>query len=369
MARGVWSVPTRYWLPVVFLAALPVAGNAQQEYRCVVLDSSPHLYGFAFGAGGGLIAGHGGPNTGVDRAFVWDASTGIRRDLHPEGYYISRAFCTDGATIGGASNSSETSREHATLWDPTKKTIVDLHPSATNLRDSRVNAVDRNEQIGTVGDFGGVAAALWRGTAESYVDLTPPGWSWTQGTGISAGRQVGFGGPPGLGGLHALLWRGSASTYEDINPTGYFYSQAFGISGDSVVGLARAQQVGYPHAALWNLRLKTFADIHPDRFDQSRAVETNGSQHVGWASLNGFQHALLWQGGNYVDLPLAPGIITAEATGIDANGYISGIGYDEARAYALAWQPVPESATFSTTTALIVLLWVLRNGSKKSPTV
>jgi hypothetical protein len=344
MARGVWSVPTRYWLPVVFLATLPVAGLAQQEYRCVVLDSTPHLYGRAYGAGGGLVAGYGGPNTGVDRAIVWDARTGARRDLHPEGYYISRAFGTDGSRVGGVASLTDSTPWHATLWDLKSGKVRDLHPFAWGLPYSEVLAVDGNDQVGVAFTLGTGRPVLWHGSAETAVDLTPSFATSAAVFDTHGGRQAG-----GFGILvknqmvaHAAVWQGNSELVIDIHPDEVYSSGAWGIVGDIAVGRVFHKRVSYGHAALWDLSTHTWQDVHPAGFDQSWAVDTNGSQHVGWASLNGFKHALLWKGGKYLDLPLAPGIITAEATGIDESGYVSGVGYDESRGYALVWQPVPE---------------------------
>jgi probable HAF family extracellular repeat protein len=67
----------------------------------------------------------------------------------------------------------------------------------------------------------------------------------------------------------------------------------------------------------------------------------NRNQAVGWSELAGrdTEHAILWQGGELIDLGLLPGDNASRALGINERGQIVGISidYNLARAHAVRW--------------------------------
>ena len=109
---------------------------------------------------------------GSAHATRWNSSSGSHVDLHPAGYsssYIQGAG--DDQAVGTAGS-------HAGLWIGAGA-FIDLHPAVA--ASSSALATHEGIQSGSVAITGlGTRAALWSGTPESYVDLgavVPPGFT------------------------------------------------------------------------------------------------------------------------------------------------------------------------------------------------
>lgn len=94
-------------------------------------------------------------------------------DLHPAGALSSAAVATDGVLQGGWSDwQLQFVETHATIWNGTAQSFVDLRPSGGY---SRVVGMAPGVQVGEFVLGGSNRAALWRGTPQSFLDLNPPG--------------------------------------------------------------------------------------------------------------------------------------------------------------------------------------------------
>ena len=99
-------------------------------------------------------------------------------------------------------------------------------------------------------------ASLWNGTASSWVDVHPIGFSASSISSASDGYQAGY---VLVGGLsHAYAWKGAAGFRVDLHaflPNGFGYSFANGIFSDGtsilICGYAKNQLTDREEAILW----------------------------------------------------------------------------------------------------------------------
>jgi hypothetical protein len=135
--------------------------------------------------------------------------------------------------------------EHASLWQGTAASRVDLHPASNAYESTTAYGVDATNQVG----WGQVTstlfnhALLWSGTAASVVDLNPAGYDSSAAFGVAGGRQVGEGSSSLTGLTHALRWLGSANSVLDLHnflPSGFAQSTALGIDAatGNIIGVA-----------------------------------------------------------------------------------------------------------------------------------
>ena len=151
---------------------------------------------------------------GVRHASLWNGSAETWVDLHPAGAEYSSAEDVDGEQVVGSAKEVN-DQGHARLWYREGDTwvCVDLHPHGLNER-SAAFAVHGGEQVGIVFDNTPYHAALWRGTADSYVDLhtfLPRDFEWSMAVGISHDAVytyvVGYGWNSRRQRQEALMWR------------------------------------------------------------------------------------------------------------------------------------------------------------------
>jgi hypothetical protein len=257
-------------------------------------------------------------------------------------------YATDGNhQVGGAG--------HALLWSVTAASVIDLHPAG--FYSSRAYDVAGAQQVGVGQIRQGTSliehALLWNGTAASAVDLHPTNLTGFDGSiaiGTDGVRQVGWGYGVGTGGNvdHALLWSGTATSAIDLHPTnllGYSESQALGVGGNQQVGVAlRFGQ----HAMLWSGTANSAVDLNPaGSVVGSIAYGTNGIHQVGVSDFG----ATLWSGtaASAINLnALLPFISqTSDAHSIDAQGNIFGVAFDGNDLHAVEWSPLPEPAAWA----------------------
>jgi uncharacterized membrane protein len=307
-------------------------------------------------------------------ALTWDA-TGTRVDLHPAGYYASRAFGTDGVRQVGETvtlrgeDPEEDALRHAVLWNGTPS-YLDLHPTnIPGVAQSAAYGVAGNQQVGYGLVFSAVGperrvrhAMLWNGTPDA-VDLHPtnlPGVTRSFAYGTDGVSQAGYASFTDSR-VHALRWRGTSEAV-DLHPAGHESisdSVAYAVSGEQVVGYGQGfdSPMGgtYFHALLWDGDGAP-VDLHPTALSEltsSAALGTNGTRQVGYGQIGGpagVRHALLWDGtpaATDLHLLLPAGFVSSEANTIDAAGNVFGTALDGAgRVHAIEWS-VPEPAAAS----------------------
>ncbi len=204
--------------------------------------------------------------------------------------------------------------------------------------------------------FGGIEhASLWNGTAASRVDLHPMNANGSSASAISGGKQAGYVG--GNGATHASLWSGTAASWVNLHPAGAFASYIADFSGTNQVGGAKIGGVnGVYHASLWSGSAASWVDLNPAGGTQSAIHDAFGGQQAGWASVGGGgTRASLWSGtaASWEDLSLAlsGSWINTVANSIWSDGtttYVAGSGFNLARSEpeALLWtRVVPEGGT------------------------
>jgi probable HAF family extracellular repeat protein len=347
-------------------AAIACSTSASRAYVVVTLPPPLLTNGEGFDIAGGQVAvTTDSPPfpSGPTHAFLWTPSSGSLVDLQPPGFKSSATSGTNGVTQVGYGSLLPNGPTHAMRWSGSADTAEDINPDGATA--SQADGISADGQIVGEATLGGSThAILWSGG--DVIDLHPAtGYTQTHAASTDGSHQVGGGAAPGAVGWQALVWSGSADSVVNLHPNGYATSAAMNLWGTQVVGYAgqAAPNDGQiVHAAIWDLATGTFADLNGDLV-QSALLATNGSTQVGTiqTSADGIIHAALWYGtaDSYVDLhALLPGNYNySRATGIDADGNISGVAYnvDAGRFEAVAWLvPEPTGLAFLVAAALAV---------------
>jgi hypothetical protein len=273
---------------------------------------------------------------------------------------------TDSGQVGGwAINGSN---NNAVLWS-SSGSATNLNPTnLTGFTNSVIQAINGGEQVGyaaTVSNSSNNHAMLWNGPSDSAVDLHPTssvGYTASEAFGTDGSNQVGFATYPASGGgyNHAMLWSGTAASTVDLQPTqfgsGYFASTAYGVAGSQQVGVMYGRNNdpgGVPHAVLWSGTAASAVDLNPTNLPTTSTVSSQangigGGEEVGYASFVNGTNAILWTGtaASAVDLnPTGSNDSIALATnGTYQVGYVSNLinGYPVNSAYV--WSGTAASA-------------------------
>jgi hypothetical protein len=283
----------------------PLAWSGPSSQPVVLLPQN-YVEGWAYGAGGTLIAGtlitNDGGYFGFPHAALWQGSSHTFTDLNPAGSCGScspgsNAYGTDGTYIAGSGGSPE----HALLWKLGElKTPVDLNPAGFAY--SEAYAVRGTAQAGYA--FSNTTntnhAVLWHGTAASAVDLTPSSVSTAYATGLGSKSEVGCGTLVGMTVTQALLWRGTAASMKDLQPSGFTDSCARAVHGKVQVGYGHINGTGAMHALLWKGSAKTAVDLQqylPNTFTSSEAYAIDPAGDIlgsAYSTSTASWHAVLW---------------------------------------------------------------------------
>jgi hypothetical protein len=270
------------------------------------VDLLPQFYveGWAYGAGGSLIAGtlitNDGGYFGYPHAALWQGSTHAFTDLNPTGSCGScrpgsNAYDTDGTFIAGSGGSPQ----HALLWKLGQLTTpVDLNPAGAAYSEAYV--VRGTAQAGYF--FSSATntyhAVLWSGSAGSAIDLTPSTVSAAYATGLGYQSEVGCGTLAGTSVTHALLWHGTAASMKDLQPAGFTDSCARAARGNVQVGYGHVN--GTLHALLWKGRANTSTDLQqylPNTFASSQAYAIDSAGDIlgsAYSTTTATWHAVQW---------------------------------------------------------------------------
>jgi hypothetical protein len=309
--------------------------------------------------------------------------------LHPAGDYTSSSASGVSGTRQVGCVVSNAGDRHASLWNGTAESWVDLHPAGA--LSSGASGIGDGQVVGEVDS----RAGLWTWTGESWgwVDLHPfdPAWTRSGASGVSDGQQVGFVERDGrfvdpynlcpynicVG--HASLWGGTPESRVDLHPSGwtvsstdaawpmplgYTGSRAYAVSGGQQVGFVEKHELDsdpytawhqwfdYCHASMWSGTSESWVDLHPRKSSGSScAYDVSDGQQVGYATIGG-RHAGMWSGRpqSWVDLHPS-GYLGSEARCV-SHGYQAGIAWssyqpgwfvDYVFSHAGVWRGTPES--------------------------
>lgn len=357
----------------------------------VILGADPSLplseaMGIDHGQVIGLLANSGSGDIPV----LW-TSPSQHLSLQPNGYGLAAVRGIAGGQQVGAAQSNVDGNNHAVLWNGSAAGVVDLHPAGA--LNSSADATDVSQQVGTVLGNGRYTAALWQGTAATYVNLNPLTNATSAAAGVYGGIQVGSYASSVNSASHAVLWHGTAQSAVDLSPPFSVTSVATGISRGQIVGHANFDRnsVYSSHAILWNA--PPDGSFNPQNAIDltagapanitSQATAANGVQQVGYITTqmlpDGFPkgyEAAVWHGSasSVQLLPVPSGYGYSAATGIDADGNVSGTiatgpVLESGGEVAVMWVPhrLAGDANFDSTVGFDDLVTVARNYGQTNP--
>lgn len=295
-------------------------------------------------------------------AVVW-TSASAPVVLNPSGSSNCFVYATNGTQQAGEVETTPgpfgvDTHPHATLWNGSATSAVDLTPADLGFNESEIRGTNGAQQVGAAGSNAITFAVLWNGTAGSAVALKPTKLAIgaCEALATDGQHQVGTG-SDGLG-SHALLWSGTADSAIDLTPPRFTDAEAVGIGGGQQVGDGAPfpASTHFRDAIVWSGTAQSAVDLTPatSPFTESYATATNGIEQVGYADIIDFSHgtrgpthALLWRGTaeSQIDLQgLAPAdIVSSRADSIDAAGNVWGTAQDASGTYyAVEWVPTPE---------------------------
>jgi hypothetical protein len=282
----------------------PLAWSGPGSHPVVLL---PQFYveGWAYGAGGSLIAGtlitNNGGYFGYPHAALWQGSSHTFTDLNPNGSCGScspgsNAYDTNGTFIAGSGGSPQ----HALLWKLGNLTSpVDLNPAGAAYSEAYVVRGTAQAGYAYSSSTKSYRAVLWHGSASSAVDLTPSTLSSAYATGLGSNSQVGCGTLVGLTVSHALLWHGTAASMIDLQPSGFIDSCARAAHGNVQVGYGHISSTTL-HALLWKGSAVSVVDLHqflPNTFtiSEAYAIDTAGDiLGSAYSTSTATWHAVIW---------------------------------------------------------------------------
>lgn len=299
---------------------------AQEAWVAVRLHPAGASQSWATGFDGSVQVGSAA--FGVVHAGTWRGNSASWQSLHSTSVTSSQVLgAGSGQRVGGVGVAME---DHAALWSAEGgSALVDLHPDGSAFSE----ALDAGgmQQVGNAGviEAGGSVrqhASLWEGSADSWVDLHPAGFEVSFATGVDAGTQVGWVQDSIIASpaqrIEASIWSGSATSWRSVHPPGSAGSSAWSVYGDFQVGVAEVS--GENHAALWNGSAGTWVDLHPNGAAMSWAKSVWGRKQAGWVITGGRQVAACWSGGptSFVNLhaSLPGGYASSQATGVWSDG-------------------------------------------------
>lgn len=217
---------------------------------------------------------------GVRRAGTWSGSANSWVELHPIGASESNLAAIESGVQGGYFRIA--GKSNACLWRNTRESMVNLAPA--NTGDSHVDDLTAETQVGAVAvpvvwidglTYYNSHASLWNGTAESWVDLHPVGGPLHSRALMASGNhQAGW----VVGGIFkAAYWNGTPESYVDLStilPPGFSPDECepTGIWSDEdtvrIVGWARDAITNRQRAVVWTKIYRTI----------SGQISTNGGQ-------------------------------------------------------------------------------------------
>lgn len=194
------------------------------------------------------------------RAALWHGSSSSWVDLHPAGARYSQVFATDGLRHWGAVDYPAPGGQitHGGYWTDQPGSFTSLNPGAQ--WSSAIRGIGGTQQVGYTWPALGLGqhATLWNGTPESWLDVHPfPGFGSSQLNATTGTVQVGWSHVPGFSFPRPGAWFGSASSFVDLSqflPAGYGGGEAFSVTQDGdriIVGGYANGPSGRAEAVIW----------------------------------------------------------------------------------------------------------------------
>lgn len=329
------------------------AGAGAAQYVAVALGrvGAYHSLAGAINNNGQVTGSVVGGTTG-NRAFLWDASDGMRT-LADEGCTIESANdINSGGDLAGRAYDATGCK--AAIWTPGGGTMIlgtmpayTYYSEAYAMNNSRVVVGYADTPPGRYG-YGYHHGFVWD-SVNGMRDLGTLGGTESKAYDINSSGKIAGWAQRADGTHHACVWS-SAGDMQDLGTAGGPWSEAYAINdGGQVTGYTGTGSGSPVHAFLWD-SLHGMQDIGGLAGCQSTygyGLNSIG-QVVGQAWMDpSHQYAFVWDSScGMQQLPLLPGGTRSTALQINDSGWIVGSvemsdGYYE----AVMWQPVPEPSS------------------------
>jgi probable HAF family extracellular repeat protein len=283
----------------------------------------------------GQVVGESSKDAEAVRAFLWDASGGMREVGTPCVRSRATAINANGV-IAGYGLCPDSTGDRAFTWSNGQLTVLPLHSSGTY---SRAYGINIHGDVAGTGDFidqyGNIysTAYLWSG-GEVRVLASVQRFS-SVAEGINASGQVviteEFSGPSSDG-THAMLWKDGSFLLLGALPRRSYTAgpvlNAHAINeAGQIAGSASWRSEGTTNAVIWE---NVSSHNHPPRLlgNDATAYAINSSGHAVGASIH--HQAMLWKDGQELKLQSLidrnTGWTLQIARGINDHGQIVGVG-------------------------------------------
>ncbi|MBB6048269.1 hypothetical protein [Armatimonas rosea] len=350
--------------------SLSVMAHAQTAYQAIDLTPSGGT-----AAANGIFAGQAAgslTSAGSSHAALF-SQDGTTLDLHPS--FLNTATVVgrstllaqaEGYQVGSGTGTATNNRLAALCWTGTAESASVLFVPFDHYG-AQANAVGGGQIVGQaqsittkreVISYGPQHALLWDAASGAVTDLHPGG-NGTVALGVGGGKQVGY---EIKSEASAVVWSGSARSMVSLHPAPYDASVASATDGLSQVGYAgvdvqiyvekRGRRVRFNYAMLWSGTATSFQTLDSSSFRDTYATGVSGSVICGTGAIGiptgtiTSRHAIAWTGASHTltDLHrlLPAGFASSTATGVDAQGNISGTAtLPTGERHAIVWVPVP----------------------------
>jgi probable HAF family extracellular repeat protein len=318
-------------------AGLPVWG---QTYTATALPGLGGTETVVTGiSAAGVVVGYSCDPTFVTHAVSW--SDGAVSDLGTLVGTMSRAYAVNtGGQIVGFSDTTAEAATSATVWSGATATALGTLGGnlgyAYGENDGGV-VVGVSTLTATVGAEQYAHAALWSGGTATDLGTLGGVMGTARGSSATAVNDsaviVGFSDTASSPGQQATLWNGTVAM--NLGTLGGDSSAAFAINrAGLIVGYSDVSGDGALHAALWKGTAMTDLGTLGGRMSAAFGINTAG-QIVGTSlTSTGSQRAVLWNGGQILDLNsltnsgLPARVVLTVAVGINDSGQIAAYGLD-----------------------------------------
>lgn len=234
------------------VASPVIWGNAARPSTNLL--PSGYFRGKASGAFGSSQVGYAVQKIGqteYQRAALWNGTPQSFTNLHPtsSSYNHSAAMTVQESIIAGWAGYTSTGLPRPCLWTGPSHTFTDLFV-ASRMQFGYAHATDGTLVGGSViyKNISYYHATIWNGTAASALDLNPAGYTTSEIVGMIPGIQMGYVKRAGFG-EEAALWRGTTESLHIIAPEGVISSKLYDSDGTRFVGFVRS--TGWASAAIW----------------------------------------------------------------------------------------------------------------------
>lgn len=126
-------------------------------------------------------------------------------------------------------------------------------------------------------------------------------------------------------GWQGCRWRGPGDFSLMGTLPGILATAPTGLSGDGSVACGSAEsQFAAIRAFRWTESdgIRALDRLAGESSSGARAISRDGSTIVGWSSDVRLEHAVIWNGTGVHELPLAPGLVSGQANGVNADGRV-----------------------------------------------